>query len=97
MGAGFYTLTISQARSSINYNDTTRASLMAQAGIADAIARMHELAYLKTEDPTDPWYTVNYCNNLATRASFAALHNGALPSAPRATRSISTGRGIGCL
>ena len=48
MGAGFYTLTISQARSSINYNDTTRASLMAQAGIADAIARMHELAYLKT-------------------------------------------------
>ena len=73
LGSGFYTVCMMQSKSAQRYSDTTRAGLMAQGGMADAIARLHELAYVKIEDASDSWYTVNYCDNLATRSSFAAL------------------------
>ncbi len=55
LAAGFYTMAVIQNRVALNYADSSRAILMAQAGMADAIARIHETAYLKTEDPGDPW------------------------------------------
>ena len=60
VGAGFYTLTHSQMVSASRTHDIVAAQLMAQAGLADAIGRLREQALRKTEDPTDPWYMVDY-------------------------------------
>ena len=70
MGAGFFTLIISQNKSASRYSDSVRAEMLAQAGVEDAIGRLREQAYLKTEDPTDTWYTVDWLHNAAHRVSF---------------------------
>ncbi len=70
LGAGFYTLMLSQSRSASRYSDSVRAELLAKGGIEDAIGRLREEAYLKTEDPTDAWYTVDWLHNATHRVSF---------------------------
>jgi hypothetical protein len=66
----FFTLTVMQTKSAVRYADSVRAEMMARAGVEDAIARLRAQAYIKTEDPSDPWYTVDWLNNATKRDSF---------------------------
>ena len=66
----FFTLTVMQTKSAVRHADSVRAEMMAKAGIEDAIARLKAQAYQKTEDPSDPWYTVDYLNGATRRDSF---------------------------
>src|SRR5579862_208930 len=75
LGAGFYSIAISQSRSATRYNDSIRAELMARSGIYDAMARLREGAYLKIEDPSDPWYMVDYLHGGARRISFPYVNS----------------------
>ncbi|HLX61249.1 MAG TPA: hypothetical protein VKX17_08195 [Planctomycetota bacterium] len=99
LGGGFYSLMISQGKSALHYGDGVRAELMARSGIEDAIGRLREQAYLKTEDPSDAWYMVDYQHNAARRVSFPAL----LPASQRQpgsspemaySRALSSSAGI---
>ena len=94
LGAGFYTLMNSQVRSTLRYTDIVRAELMARGGIEDAVARLREQAYFKTEDPTDPWYTVNYQNAAARRVSYPSL-DPKIPPASSQSRELSYTRSLG--
>ena len=79
LGTGFYTMTLMATRSAVHYSDSVRAEMMAKAGIEYAIAGLRAQAYKKTEDPSDPWYMVDYCNGAAKRISFpdnSVLHDG---------------------
>ena len=71
MSAGFYTLTISQSKSASRYTESVRAALLAHAGLADSVARLREQALVKTEDPTDSWYGVDWRNGATRRISYA--------------------------
>src|SRR5258708_6879365 len=62
LGAAFFTLMGAQTRSAVHYSDSVRAEMLANAGIHYAVANLRKQAYLKTEDPTDPWYGVDYLN-----------------------------------
>ncbi len=73
LGAGFYTLMVSQAKSASRYADSVKARELAmKAGIADAIARMREEAFNHTEDPSSTWFTVDYLHGAQTNISFPA-------------------------
>ncbi len=72
MGAGFYTLTVSQTKTTVRYSDWVRADFMAKAGLSDAIARLQEQAFCKTEDPNDAWYTTDWLHAARRQVSFAA-------------------------
>src|SRR5437762_7409250 len=71
MGAGYYTISISLSKSAMHYEDSVRADLMARAGLQDAIARLQEQAFYKTEDPNDAWYTTDWLHHAKRRISFA--------------------------
>ncbi len=90
MGAGFYTLTIMQSKAAMRYSDSVRAEIMARAGINDAMARMREQLYQKTEDPSDLWYTADYLHGAQKRISFAAKTRAdQLATDPEPYRSFS--------
>ena len=72
LATGFYTMTLMQVRSATHYSDMVRAELLAKAGIEDAIARLRTESYLKTEDPTDPWFMVDYLHGAPKGVSFPA-------------------------
>ncbi|MEI6231650.1 MAG: hypothetical protein WCT04_01255 [Planctomycetota bacterium] len=97
MGAGFYTLTISQNKSAGRYTESVRADMMARAGMSDAIARLQEQAFLKTEDPTDPWYQTDWLNGAQRHVSFPARNpTGVVGSADEFlsyTRALSSSAG----
>ncbi len=78
MGAGFYTLTISQNKSAQRYSDSVRADMMARAGMSDAIARLQEQAFYKTEDPNDAWYMIDWLHAAQRHVSFPAKLPAAL-------------------
>ncbi len=69
---GFYMMAQTQQKAAMHYSDSVRARLMADAGVNDAIARLRAQAFVKTEDPSDPWFTVDYMNGKKTRVSYAA-------------------------
>ena len=98
MGAGFYTLTISQNKSAQRYSDSVRADMMARAGMSDAIARLQEQAFYKTEDPTDPWYMIDWLHAAQRHVSFPAKIPAAQKSAtsePYSSYSRSLGNSAG--
>ena len=72
MSASFYVLMQSQRHSAVKYYDAVRAGLMSKAGLNDAVARLQEQAYRKAEDPTDPWYMVDWLNGARRKVSFPA-------------------------
>ena len=79
LGTGFYTMMLMASRSAVHYSDAVRAEMMAKAGIQYAIAGLREQAYKKTEDPTDPWYMVDYLHGATKGISFPdspLLHDG---------------------
>ena len=79
LGTGFYTMTLMATRSAVHYSDSVRGEMMAQAGIQYAIAGLRTQAFKKTEDPTDPWYMVDYLHGAAKGISFPdspLLHDG---------------------
>ena len=82
MGAGFYTLMISQSKSASRYSDAVRAELLMKAGFSYAVANLRQLAYEDTEHPQSPWYTVDYLHNAQRKSSFPAHKNpdGTIPS-----------------
>jgi len=71
LSTGFYTLMLMQTKSATRYSDNVRSEMMARAGIDAAIALLRQQAFEKTEDPTDPWFTVNYLDGAKKRISFA--------------------------
>src|SRR5437762_3113548 len=71
LSTGFYTLMLMQTRSATRYSDSVRAEMMAKAGIEASIALLRQQAFEKTEDPTDPWFTVNYLDGARKKISFA--------------------------
>jgi hypothetical protein len=79
LATGFFTLVTMQTKSATRYSDSVRAEMIGHAGIDFAIAHLREQAFKKAEDPTDPWYMVNYLDGAKTRASYPdsiLLHNG---------------------
>ena len=79
LGTGFYTMMLMATKSATRYSDSVRAELMAKAGVEFAIAGLRQQAYKKTEDPTDPWFMVNYLNGGKKGISFPdnkVLHDG---------------------
>ena len=54
------------------YADTVRAEMMTRAGIEFAIAMMREQVFRRTENASDPWFTVDYLNGARKHISFAA-------------------------
>lgn len=70
VGAGFYAVSVSQVRTSSRQEDTTRAYLMAQAGLADAVARLGSGIFERPESPSEPWYAVDYLNGAVRKSSF---------------------------
>jgi hypothetical protein len=72
LGTAFYAMTQSGTSSAVRYSDMVRADLLTRAGVADAIARLRQRAFLQTEDPTAPWAMVNYLSKLDSKISFRA-------------------------
>ena len=70
IGAGFYTLIISQQKSASRYSDAMRAQLMAQAGIHFGMAQLRDGAFRKIEDTSDAWFTVDYLHGAAKKISY---------------------------
>ena len=89
MGAGFYSISLSQSKTAQRYGDSVRADFMARAGLNDAIARLQEQAFYKTEDPNDPWYTIDWLHNARRRVSFPAKAADAANSKSDAQASYS--------
>ncbi len=73
LGAGFYTLALSQSLSAMRYSDSVRAELMVQAGFSYAVANLRQGAYIDTEQPLSPWFTVDYLHNCQRRISYPKL------------------------
>ena len=71
IGMAFYTMTNASVSSAVRYNDMVRAELLAQAGVQEAVARLRAQAFVKTEDPSDPWFQTDYMNGARRRISFA--------------------------
>ncbi len=89
VSAGFYTIVVMQTQSATRYSDSVRASLLSRAGIADGVSRLREQAFLSTESPTDPWYTVDWRHGATRKISFAALDKTGVKPLPLSyTRSI---------
>ena len=88
LGAGFYTLMLSESRTASNYQVQVQAELLAEAGMADAIARVRADAYQQTENPNSPWFTVDYLHGAAKRISYPALD-------PKTRQPLSYSRAIG--
>jgi len=79
LATGFYTMMLMQTKSALRYSDSVRADMMARGGIDFAVAHLHDQAFKKTEDPTDPWYMVDYLRGAKRSVSYAdgpLLHNG---------------------
>ena len=79
LGTGFYTMTLLNVRASTRYSDSVRAGMMASAGVDYAISGLRQMALKKTEDPSDPWYMVDYLNGASRHVSFPdspLLHDG---------------------
>ena len=72
LSTGFYTMMLMQTKSATRFSDSIRAEMMARAGIEYAIGMLHDQAFAKTEDPTDPWYMVDYLHGARRRHSFPA-------------------------
>ena len=70
LGTGFYTMMLMQTRSAIRYSDSVRADMMSRAGIEFSISHLRAQALKKTEDPSDPWYMVDYLNGGKRYVSF---------------------------
>ncbi len=80
LSTGFYTLMLMQTRTATRYSDSVRAEMMARAGLEFATSSLREQAFRKTEDPTDPWYRVDYLHGARKQISYcdsALIHNGA--------------------
>ncbi|HYG78332.1 MAG TPA: hypothetical protein VEK08_25240 [Planctomycetota bacterium] len=80
LATGFYSMMLMQTKSASRYADSVRAEMMARAGVEYAIAHLRSRAYTKTEDPTAPWFTVDYLNGAVRQPSFPdspLLHDGA--------------------
>jgi len=76
LSTSFYTLMLSQTKSAARYSDSVRAELMARAGIEDAVGRLRQQAFEKTEDSSDPWFTVDFLNGARKKISFSdRAHN----------------------
>ena len=88
LGTGFYTMTLMQSKSAVHYSDSVRAEMMAKGGIAFAIASLQQQTSEKTEDPTDPWYAVDYLNGAAKGISLPADDPGST-STPKSKTSYS--------
>ena len=72
LGTGFYSMMVMQTRSATRYADSIRADMMARAGIDFAVGQLHDQAFAKTEDPTDPWYMWDYLRGAKRKISYAA-------------------------
>ena len=72
LGASFFALSHASVASAVKYSDMVRAEFLAQAGLADAIARLRAQAFEKPEDADDPWFRFDYLNGATERVSFAA-------------------------
>ncbi len=70
LGMAFFTLTQASTFSAVRFMDMVRAEMLAQAGIHDAIARLREQAYDRTEDPADPWCMRNWLYDGAAKTSY---------------------------
>ena len=70
MGTALYALTYSSTLSAVRYSDAVRADFLCRAGVAEAIARLRNQAYIKTEDPGDTWFTVDYLRGLKGKTSY---------------------------
>jgi hypothetical protein len=71
LSTGFYAIALMQTKSATRYADSVRAEMMVRAGVEDGVARLRELTFRKTEDPTDPWYGVDFLNGARRRVAFA--------------------------
>ena len=89
--SAFFTQSVMQTKSAVRYADSVRAEMMAKAGVDDAIARLRAEAYVKTEDPSDPWYTVDYLNGAAKKDSFLYVDNSGVTQPY--TRSLGASAG----
>ncbi|MEI6236619.1 MAG: hypothetical protein WCT04_26475, partial [Planctomycetota bacterium] len=93
MGAGFYTLTISQSKTASRYTESVSAELALNAGVADAVARLRDEAFRHTEDPSSGWYTTDYLHGAQKNISFPAKNPDSRSAADAYlpfTRSISS-------
>jgi hypothetical protein len=72
LGTGFYSMMVMQTRSATRYADSVRADMMARAGVDFAVGQLHDQAFAKTEDPTDPWYMWDYLRGAKRKISYAA-------------------------
>ena len=72
LGTAYFAMAQSMTTAAVRYADMVRADMLARAGISDAITRLREQAFNKTEDPSDPWFMTNYLNGLSSRISYAA-------------------------
>ena len=93
MGAGFYTLMVSQNKAAMRYADSVSAELALSGGMADAIARMREEAFLHTEDPSSAWYTWDYLHGAQRNISFPAKNTNSKSASDKFlsfTRSVSS-------
>jgi hypothetical protein len=70
IGTAFYATTHSSTTSAVRYGDMVRAELLAQSGIHEAAARLRQTVYLKTEDPSDSWSTVDWLHGATRSISF---------------------------
>ncbi|HYG73940.1 MAG TPA: hypothetical protein VEK08_02950 [Planctomycetota bacterium] len=80
LATGFYTMMLMQTKSATRYSDAIRAEMMARGGIEFAVAQLHTQAFKKIEDPTDPWFMVDYMHGAKRNISYPDspyLHNGA--------------------
>jgi len=75
MGAGFYTISIVQAKSAARYSDSVRAEFMVQAGFSYAVANLLDEVYKDTENPRSAWFTVDYLHNKQRQISFPKIQD----------------------
>jgi len=72
MASGFYTMSLMQTKSAMHYAESVRAQMLCTAGVHYATAQLRQQAFLKPEDPSDPWFTVDYLHGKAKNISFPA-------------------------
>jgi hypothetical protein len=70
MGTAFFAISQSSTSAAVRYSDMVRADMLCRAGMAEAIVRLRNQAYIKTEDPGDNWFTVDYLRGLQGKTSF---------------------------
>src|SRR5579862_8171435 len=93
LGAGFYSMMLSQSKSATRFSDAVSAELAMRAGMADAVARMREEVIFHTEDPSSAWYTVDYLHGAQRNISFPARNPQSVASNDKYfsfTRSVSS-------